>query len=124
MVFGNSETKLSLCLTKHHAMKTYWGSGSIASRIRDQHGGEWSASRPGRFTARERAPGIPRIIGWVGLTADLDMVVKKNIPSPRRESNPKTPERPARSLVAIPTELSRLFGNNDSERNAPKLRGC
>jgi hypothetical protein len=27
--------KLSLCLTKHHAMKTYWGSGGIASRIID-----------------------------------------------------------------------------------------
>jgi hypothetical protein len=24
--------KLSLCLTKHHAMKTYWGSGCVASR--------------------------------------------------------------------------------------------
>jgi len=23
----------SLCLTKHHAMKTYWGSGDIAPRI-------------------------------------------------------------------------------------------
>jgi hypothetical protein len=27
--------KLSLCLTKHHAMKTYWGSGGIAPRIFD-----------------------------------------------------------------------------------------
>jgi hypothetical protein len=27
--------KLSLCLTKHHAMKTYWGSGSTDSRILD-----------------------------------------------------------------------------------------
>jgi hypothetical protein len=26
---------LSLCLTKHHAMKTYWGSGGIAPRILD-----------------------------------------------------------------------------------------
>jgi hypothetical protein len=25
--------KLSLCLTKHHAMKTYWGSGSVTPRI-------------------------------------------------------------------------------------------
>jgi hypothetical protein len=29
------KVKLSLCLTKHHAMKTYWGSGGIASRILD-----------------------------------------------------------------------------------------
>jgi len=27
-------------------------------------GGEWSASRPGCFTPRERAPGTPWIGGW------------------------------------------------------------
>jgi hypothetical protein len=27
------KVKLSLFLTKHHAMKTYWGSGVIAPRI-------------------------------------------------------------------------------------------
>jgi hypothetical protein len=27
------KVKLSLCLTKHHAMKAYWGSGCIAPRI-------------------------------------------------------------------------------------------
>jgi aspartate oxidase len=27
------KVKLSLCLTKHHAMRTYWGSGGIAPRI-------------------------------------------------------------------------------------------
>jgi hypothetical protein len=29
------KVKLSLCLTKHHAIKTYWGSGGIAPRILD-----------------------------------------------------------------------------------------
>jgi hypothetical protein len=29
------KAKLSLCLTKHHAMKAYWGSGGIAPRIPD-----------------------------------------------------------------------------------------
>jgi len=29
------KVKLSLCLTKHHAMKMYWGSGGIAPRILD-----------------------------------------------------------------------------------------
>jgi hypothetical protein len=29
------KVKLSLCLTKHHAMKTYWGSGGIIPRILD-----------------------------------------------------------------------------------------
>jgi hypothetical protein len=31
----NVKVKLSLCLTKHHAMKTYWGSGVIAPRNLD-----------------------------------------------------------------------------------------
>jgi len=35
------------------------------------YGGEWSDSRPGRFTPRERAPGTDGIGGWVGPTADL-----------------------------------------------------
>jgi hypothetical protein len=29
--------------------------------------------------------------GWVGTRAVLDAVVKRKIPSPRRESNPRTP---------------------------------
>jgi hypothetical protein len=29
------KVKLSLCLTKHHAMKTYWGNGGIVPRILD-----------------------------------------------------------------------------------------
>jgi hypothetical protein len=29
--------------------------------------------------------------GWVGSRAVLDAVVKRKIPSPRRESNPRTP---------------------------------
>jgi len=38
-------------------------------------GGEWSASRPGRFTPRERARGTYWIGGWVGPRAVLDAVV-------------------------------------------------
>jgi hypothetical protein len=41
-------------------------------------GGEWSASRPGRFTPRERAPGTHWIGGWVGPRAGLDDVDKRN----------------------------------------------
>jgi hypothetical protein len=54
-------------------------------------GGEWSASRHGRFTPRETAPGTHWIEGWVGPRAVLDAVVKRKIPNPRRESNPRTP---------------------------------
>jgi hypothetical protein len=53
-------------------------------------GGEWSASCSGLFTPRERAPGTHWIGGWVGPRAVLDAVVKRKIPSPRRESNPRT----------------------------------
>jgi hypothetical protein len=53
--------------------------------------GEWSASHPGRFTPRERVPGTHWIGGWVGPTAVLDTAVKRKIPSPCREANPRTP---------------------------------
>jgi hypothetical protein len=52
---------------------------------------EWPASRPGHFTPRERVPGTHWIGGWVGPRAVLEAVVKRKIPSPRRESNPRTP---------------------------------
>jgi hypothetical protein len=62
-------------------MKVYWG-------VEVQHhellisalgGGEWSASRLGRFTPREIAPGTHWIGGWVGPRAGLDTVVKRGI---------------------------------------------
>jgi hypothetical protein len=76
-------------------MKVYWGSGgrSTQSLTSALDGGEWSASRPGRFTPRERAPGIHCIGDWVGPRTVLDAVVKRKIPSPRRESNPPVAQR-------------------------------
>jgi hypothetical protein len=53
-------------------------------------GGEWSDPRPGRFTPRERDPGTHWIGSWVAPRAGLDAVVKRKVPSPRRESNPRT----------------------------------
>jgi len=41
--------------------------------------GEWSASRPGRFTSSERAPGTHWIGGWVSHTAGLDAVANNPI---------------------------------------------
>jgi len=57
------KVKLSLCLTKCHAMKTYWGEevqlhAFLPSAL---HGGERSASRSGRFTPVTHYTG-----GWVG----------------------------------------------------------
>jgi hypothetical protein len=40
-------------------------------------GGEWSVSRPGRFTPGERAPDTHWIEVWVDLTACLDYVEKR-----------------------------------------------
>jgi hypothetical protein len=85
---------LSLCLTKKHAMKAVlgeWKYSSTHSLTSALDGGEWSASRPGRFTSRERVLGTRWIGGWVGPRSVLDAVVKRKIPSPRRESNPRTP---------------------------------
>jgi len=39
-------------------------------------GGEWSASRPGRFTPKERAPENHWIVGWLDLRDGLDTEVK------------------------------------------------
>jgi hypothetical protein len=40
-------------------------------------GVEWSASRPCRFTPRERAPGTHWIEDWVGPRAGLDAVERR-----------------------------------------------
>jgi hypothetical protein len=42
-------------------------------------GGEWSASCPGPFTSKERAPGTHWVGCWVGPRAVLDAVVKRKI---------------------------------------------
>jgi hypothetical protein len=46
---------------------------------------------PAAFTPSERSPGTYWIGGWVGPRTILDVVVKRKIPSPRRESNPRIP---------------------------------
>jgi hypothetical protein len=54
-------------------------------------GGEWSASRSGRSTPRERAASTHWIGGWVDPRAVLDAVANRKIPSPLRESKSRTP---------------------------------
>jgi hypothetical protein len=56
-------------------------------------GGEWSASRPGRFTPGEIGPGNDGIGVWVGPRAGLD-AVEDNKSHPCQESNT---DRPASS---------------------------
>jgi hypothetical protein len=49
-------------------------------------GGEWSTSRLGRFTPRERAPSTHWIRGWVGPIVGLDAVEKRKT-LPRQKPN-------------------------------------
>jgi hypothetical protein len=76
---------------RHEGVLGEWRYGATHSLTSALDGGEWSASRSGRFTPRERDPGTHWIGGWVGPRAVLDAVVKRKILSSRRESNPRTP---------------------------------
>jgi hypothetical protein len=71
-------------------MKAYWGVEVYphAFFTLALDGGEWSASRFGRFTSRERAPGTHWIGSWVGSRAGLDAVVKRKIPRIVGRQNP------------------------------------
>jgi hypothetical protein len=60
-------------------MKAYWG---VEVQLHlffglGTNGGEWLASRPGRFTPKERAPGAHWIGDWVGPRAVLDAVIRE-----------------------------------------------
>jgi hypothetical protein len=85
-----------------------WGSGGIAPPFLTSalDGGEWSASRPGRFTPKKKVTGGHWIGGWVGPRAVLDAVEKKKISCSCRE---RIPGRPARSqslyLLSYPSSL-------------------
>jgi hypothetical protein len=61
-------------------MKTYRGVEAYIHAFLTSalDGGEWSASRLGRFAPRERAPGTHWTGGWVGSRAGLDTGEEKN----------------------------------------------
>jgi hypothetical protein len=85
--------ELSLCFNwarRHEYVLGEWWYSSTPSLTSALDGGEWSASRPGRFTRRERAPRIHWIGGWMGTRAVLDAVVKRKISSPCWVSNPRS----------------------------------
>jgi hypothetical protein len=68
-----------------------WRHSSTHSLTSALDGGEWSASRPGRFTPRERAPGTHWIGGWVGPRAVLDELIKHLVVIFHRVSGGKSP---------------------------------
>jgi hypothetical protein len=82
--------EMSLGLIKHRATKTYGGMDVqlIAFTTSALAEGEWSASRPGRFTVGERAPGTHWIGGWVGPRASVKAVAKKKNPCPAGNRTP------------------------------------
>jgi hypothetical protein len=92
---------------RHEGVLKEWRYSCTHSLTSALDGGKWLASRPGRFTSREIAPGAHWIGGWVGPRAVIDAVVKRKIPSLRRESNPRTPIVQPVAQLAM-TELSRL----------------
>jgi hypothetical protein len=73
---------------RHQVVLGEWRYNATHSLTSALERGEWSASRPGRFTPRETDPGTHWIGSWVGPSARLDTVSKGKIPSPRQDSNP------------------------------------
>jgi hypothetical protein len=71
-------------------------------------GGEWLASRPGRFTPGERAPNKHWTGGWVGPRVGLDAVEKRKIYH-CLESNPG-PSSPLLYRLSYPGICSRDWG--------------
>jgi hypothetical protein len=74
-------------------------------------GGEWSASRPSRFTLGKRALGTHRIGGWVDPGVGMNAVEKRKILH-CRESNPGHPAR------RYPDSL--LLGRYETKFNSPE----
>jgi hypothetical protein len=84
---GSSDRLLWIwCWTKHHTMKTYWGSGGIAPCILDlDTRWRWVVS----FTPRPLYP--------------QGKMVKRKIPSPHWESNPKVVNMAMKLWVSLVT---------------------
>jgi hypothetical protein len=78
-------------------MKAYWGSGGIAPRILNLAlgGGKWSALRPNRFTARERAPST----NWIGGVGVGGLQSRSGPGGEEKNSQTGTPDHSARSPV-------------------------
>jgi hypothetical protein len=78
LVYAKDKGKVVLVLNQapsHEGVLGEWRYSSTHSLTSALDGGELSASRPGRFTRRERDPGTHWIVGWVGPRAVLGAVV-------------------------------------------------
>jgi hypothetical protein len=91
-------------------MKAFWGSGGLAPRNLTSvlHGGEWSASRPGHFSPRVRAPGTHCIGGWVDPEPVSTRWWEEKFLAPTGTRIPDHPSRsPALYHWAIPAPIGR-----------------
>jgi len=85
MVCDKGKGKLSLCFNwapHHEGVLGKCKYGFVHSLTLTLDEDEWSASLPGYFTPRERAPHTHWIGGWLGSRSGLDKVVKRKILSP------------------------------------------
>jgi hypothetical protein len=93
-------------------MYEYWGVEvelhSFLTSAPEEAEVEWSASCPGHFNPRERAPSMHWIGSRVGFKTCLGMVAKrkKSLHFPFQELNPSNPPC---SLITILTELPHLI---------------
>jgi hypothetical protein len=86
-------------------------------------GCEWSASRPGRFTPGERAPGTLWIGGWVDPRAGLDDSDKRKfLTLPGFELRPLS--RPARSQSLYRLRLLRFMSITNNNLNELIYLSC
>jgi hypothetical protein len=79
---GEVKVELFLCFAKRHSVKTYWGwsystTHSLTSAL---EGGEWSASRSGRFTPAKEPPHTHWMGDWVGPSSRLEAVWRRESP--------------------------------------------
>jgi len=60
--------------SKHHTMKAYWGAEIYLHALLTSalDSGDWSASRPSRFTPGKGAPGTHWKRNWIGPRSGLD----------------------------------------------------
>jgi hypothetical protein len=90
---------------RHEDVLGKWRCSSTHSLNSTLDGGEWSASRPGRFIATERTAGTHWIGGWVGPRADLEAVLKRKLPRAPAENRTPIIRSSSPQSLDIPTEL-------------------
>jgi hypothetical protein len=74
-------------------------------------GGEWSASRPGRFNPGERASDTLWIGGWVDLRSDLDDLEKRKFINTYRGRRSTISLFPIRNIFLITENTLALMKN-------------